>query len=218
MTFDVIIVGASFAGLATAAQLRNKRVLLLDRKPIGTKQTSACGTLVSTLQALGLEDAILQVHDQIVVHAPSCTFVYPMQKPFCTFDYAILCRRLQEQGDAKFVQASALRVDDRRVITTRGDFAGDIIVDASGWRAVLGQRGVSNLVQSNRLNFGLETVAAFRDEGLHFWYDSRRLLPMGVTWAFPIGEFSRIGVGSYTGDTRLERRSSNQFAVVIASA
>ncbi len=26
---------------------------------------------------------------------------------------------------------------------------------------------------------------------------------MGITWAFPIGEFSRVGIGSYRGDTRL---------------
>lgn len=54
MRYDVIIAGASFAGLAVTAQLWGKRVLLLDRKPIGMGQTSARGTLVCTLQALGL--------------------------------------------------------------------------------------------------------------------------------------------------------------------
>jgi len=54
MRYDVVTAGASFAGLAVAAQLRGKRVLLLDRKPIGTGQTSACGTLVCTVRALGL--------------------------------------------------------------------------------------------------------------------------------------------------------------------
>lgn len=203
MTFDVIIVGASFAGLAVATQLRGKRVLLLDHKPIGTGQTSACGTLVSTLQALGLEEAILQVHNQIVVHTPSRTFVYPMQKPFCTFDYAMLCRRLHEQSGAEFVQAAALGIQGNRVLTTQGVFAGDLIVDASGWRAALGHQVAPDRVRLNRLNFGIETTVAYVDDGLHFWYDPRGLLPMGVAWAFPMGAFSRIGVASYWGDTRL---------------
>ncbi len=205
MRYDVIIAGASFAGLAVAAQLRGKRVLLLDRKPIGTGQTSACGTLVCTLEALGLTDAILQVHDRLVVHTPKRTFVYPVVEPFCTFDYPTLCRLLWEQGDAEFVQAAALGLDGDQVRTSKGVFQGDIIVDASGWRAALGGDVRPDLVRRDRLNFGIETTVAYQDQGLHFWYDPRGLLPMGVTWAFPIGEFSRIGIGSYRGDTRLGR-------------
>ncbi len=203
MTYDAIIVGASFAGLSVAAQLRGKRVLLLDRKPIGTGQTSACGTLVCTLQSLGLEDAILQVHERLVVHTPGHTFVYPVAEPFCTFDYALLCRLLQEQGDAEFLLAAAFDVEGDQVRTSRGSFHGDIIVDASGWRAVLVSQGRPDLVRWDRLNFGLETTVVHQDDGLHFWYDPAGLLPMGVTWAFPIGEFSRMGIGSYRGDTRL---------------
>ncbi len=203
MRYEVIIAGASFAGLAVAAQLRGRRVLLLDRKPIGTGQTSACGTLVNTLQALGLEESILQVHDRLVIHSAGRTFVYPMDKPFCTFDYARLCHLLREQGDAEFVLAATLDLEGDRVRTSQGTFQGDLIVDASGWRAVLGRRLHPALVRRDRLNFGIETTAAYRDDGLHFWYDPRRLLPMGVTWAFPIGDLTRIGIASYRGETRL---------------
>jgi len=203
MRYEVIIAGASFAGLAVAAQLRGRRVLLLDRKPIGTGQTSACGTLVNTLQALGLEEAILQVHDRLVVHSAGRTFVYPMTKPFCTFDYARLCHLLREQGDAEFVLAATLDLEGDRVRTSQGTFQGDLIVDASGWRAVLGRRLRPTLVRRDRLNFGIETTTAYQDDGLHFWYDPHRLLPMGVTWAFPIGDLTRIGIASYQGETRL---------------
>ncbi len=185
--YDVIIAGASFAGLAVAAQLRGKRVLLLDRKPIGTGQTSAFGTLVCILRALGLEDAILQVHHQLVLHTPGRTFVYPVAEPFCTFSYAHLCRLLWKQGDAEFVLATALGLEGEGVRTSRGTFRGDVIVDASGWRAAMGSHLRPDLVRRDRLNFGLETTVAYRDDGLHFWYDPRGLLPMGVTWAFPIG-------------------------------
>ncbi len=49
MDYDVIIAGGSFAGLAVANQLRGQRVLLIDRKPIGSGRTSACGTIWQTL-------------------------------------------------------------------------------------------------------------------------------------------------------------------------
>jgi len=203
MDYDVIIAGASFAGLAVAAQLRGKRVLLLDRKPVGTKQTSACGTLVSTLHALGLEETILQTHDRLVLHSQGRTFVYPVFDHFCTFDYAHLCRRLQEQGDAEFVLAPARGLKGDLVETPQGSFRGRFIVDASGWRAVLGSRLQRGLVRYKHMNFGVETTVAYRDDGLHFWYDPKGILPEGVTWAFPAGELSRIGIGSYRGDSHL---------------
>jgi len=203
VTYDVIIAGASFAGLAVAAQLRGKRVLLLDRKPAGSEQTSACGTLVSTLRALDLEEAILQVHNQLVLHTPGRTAVYPVFEPFCTFDYALLCRLLQEQGDAEFRLTPARALNGNQVETEQGSFRGRFIVDASGWRAVLGSQLQPDLVRRDRMNFGLETTVAYRDEGLHFWFDPQGLLPLGVGWAFPAGDLSRTGVGSYRGDSRL---------------
>ncbi|NOX63413.1 MAG: hypothetical protein GXP42_15925 [Chloroflexi bacterium] len=68
MSYDVIIAGASFAGLAVAAPWRGKRVLLLSPKPIGAGQTSACGALVSTLESLGLKASIRQIHRRPALH------------------------------------------------------------------------------------------------------------------------------------------------------
>lgn len=199
-----VVVGGSFAGLAVAAQLRRKRVLLLDHKPIGTGQTSACGTLVSVLRALDLEDAILQVHHRLVVHTPGRDFVYPVAEPFCTFDYQRLCDLLWQRSDAEFALAGARAVDRGVIQTSHGSVRGAAVVDASGWRAVLGSRLRPSIVRRERLNFGIETTVAYADDGLHFWYDPRGLLPMTVTWAFPIGRLARVGVGSYRGETRLE--------------
>ncbi len=205
MTYDVIIAGASFAGLAVAARLRGKRVLLLDRKPVGAGQTSACGTLVSTLEALGLQASIRQVHDRLVLHTPRRTFVYPVDNdPFCTFDYEHLCRLLYAQGDAEFLQAPAQDLQQHAVQTPQGAFRGEIVVDATGWRAALVKNRRPDLIREERLNFGLETVANYQDDGLHFWFDPEALLKRGVAWAFPAGDHTRIGVGSYMGETRLK--------------
>lgn len=66
-SYDAVIVGASFAGLAAATQLRDPgRVLLVDREPLGAAETSACGTLLAVLERL---DALEQAHPEIAVNA-----------------------------------------------------------------------------------------------------------------------------------------------------
>jgi len=51
--YDVIVVGASFAGLAVARELRGE-ILLIDRHEVGSHQTLACGTPLWVPEALGL--------------------------------------------------------------------------------------------------------------------------------------------------------------------
>ena len=59
---DVLICGASFAGLALARELEGTgaRVLMLDRYEIGERQTSACAAPTEWLERLGLRDSIRQ--------------------------------------------------------------------------------------------------------------------------------------------------------------
>ena len=60
--YDAVIVGASFGGLAAASQLQGAgRVLLADREPPGTGETSACGTLLAVLERLDALDALEQI-------------------------------------------------------------------------------------------------------------------------------------------------------------
>ena len=53
--FDVVVCGASFAGLAVARELRGTgaRVLVVDRYEIGERQTSACAAPTEWLRNLG---------------------------------------------------------------------------------------------------------------------------------------------------------------------
>src|SRR5919197_6274994 len=75
--YDVLICGASFAGLTVARELagtrrgnRPVRVLLLDRYEIGERQTSACAAPTEWLKALGLDDSIRQTFGSLLVHTP----------------------------------------------------------------------------------------------------------------------------------------------------
>src|SRR6201981_347032 len=69
---DVLICGASFAGLAVARELAGSGadVMIVDRYEIGERQTSACGIPTEWLQRLGLMEAERQRFDTLVMHTP----------------------------------------------------------------------------------------------------------------------------------------------------
>ena len=211
LSYDVIIVGASFAGLAVARQVRG-RVLVIDRKAPGTDQSSACGTLLEVPEQLGAIDAVLQTYDMGYIHMPNRTIAYRLPYEFCTLDYQRFCDILADQADFTFLQASALNIEGNRIHTSRGSYEGHVIVDASGWRAALGHQLDSRLVNRRSLSFGLETELPLRGLGLYFWVDPD-VMQRGVGWDFPCGSTSRLGVGSYAGQSAvgplLERFEGN---------
>src|ERR687888_1617734 len=105
--FDVVICGASFAGLAVARELRasGARVLVLDRYEIGERQTSACAAPTAWLVNLGLEPSIRQTFGSLVIHTPSRSFRWRLPWTFSTFDYRELCGLLFAQAGAEFETA-----------------------------------------------------------------------------------------------------------------
>src|ERR687893_1488298 len=99
--WDVLVCGASFAGLAVARELSGSgaRVLLIDRYEVGERQTSACGIPTAWLEALGLMGAHRQTFGELVVHTPHGTSRLDLPWTFSTFDYPELCRLLFDQSD-----------------------------------------------------------------------------------------------------------------------
>jgi flavin-dependent dehydrogenase len=199
-TYDAIVVGASFAGLAVARQLPGE-VLLLDRHEVGALQTSACGTPLWVLDALGVRQSVLQVHDRLTLTTARRTVCYDLSAiPFCTFDYRAFCQGLLGQTRARFLRTGALGVEDGAVLTEAGRFTAPIIVDCSGWRGTLVGRDAPSAGRG--YSFGLETRAACTGDGLGFFID-RGVIPGGIGWVFPVGDATLIGVGSYLGRSRL---------------
>ncbi len=201
--YDVVIVGGSFGGLAVASQLRGS-TLVIDRKPIGAGQRSACATPLRVPRALGLEESVLQVHDRALFHIGSHAFELPGTEPFCTFDYEAFCQGFYSRTSADFLRASvrAVRVErsERLIVTSSaGEFSAKYVVDASGWSAVAASTLDSRFQPGKGLGFGLETTVSHRDEGLHLWLD-RGLHPGRLGWVFPCGDHSRVGLASYAGN------------------
>lgn len=198
--WDTIIAGGSFGGLAAAMELaRVGRVLIVDRKPVGEGETSACGTLLRVLERLEATEALEQVHDRIVLHLPSGReYAFRPRYRFATFDYRKLCHLLAERTDATFLEASVVGMEDEAVLTTRGRFRAPIVIDASGWRAALGSSIRPDTVPTAARSVGVEVRVPVREEGLHFWVLPKQI-GCGVTWLFPAGEVSRAGIACYLG-------------------
>ena len=196
---DVLICGASFAGLAVARELRatGARVLVLDRYEIGERQTSACAAPTEWLRNLGLEASIRQTFGSLLVHTPGVARVrWELPFTFSTFDYPQLCALLWEQsGEAVFETA---KVDSRSglvVRTDRGEVRAPLVVDALGWRRVLGA-GENVQPPDAALSRGLEVHPAGSGDDLELWIDPR-YVDAGYGWSFPARDELRIGVGSF---------------------
>jgi flavin-dependent dehydrogenase len=216
-THDVLICGASFAGLAVARELAGSGadVLIVDRYEIGERQTSACGIPTEWLRNLGLMDSERQRFDTLVINTPHGTSRYKLPWTFSTFDYRTLCALLWDQCDARFETAkvegllggAANGAGAVAVETDRGVVSAPLVVDALGWRRVLaGPAGYQP--PDAPLSRGLEVHPPGGAEDLEIWID-RRYVPAGYGWSFPAGEETRIGVGSF--DPRFHVRETTEL-------
>ena len=202
---DVLIYGASFAGLAVARELAGSGadVLLIDRYEIGERQTSACGIPTGWLEALDLQGSLRQTFGELVLHTPYTTARYQLPWTFSTFDYRTLCELLADQGEFAFETATVNGKSagansprtGRVVHTDRGDIRAGVVVDALGWRRVLGA-GDNVQPPDALLSRGLEVHPHGSGDEMEIWID-RSYVPAGYGWSFPAGGELRIGVGSF---------------------
>jgi digeranylgeranylglycerophospholipid reductase len=195
---DVLVCGASFAGLAVAAELAGSgaRVLVLDRYEIGERQTSACGIPSQWLTALDLGASERQQFDELVVHTPWRTARWPLPWSFSTFDYRELCALLWERcGDAEFETATVTGRLGETVLTDRGELKAPLIVDALGWRRVLSNAAPIQPPNA-RLSRGLEVHPPGSGRDMELWID-KRYVRAGYSWSFPARDELRVGVGSF---------------------
>ncbi len=199
---DVLICGASFAGLAAARELAGSGadVLVVDRYRIGERPTSACGIPTDWLRALGLMEIELQRFGELVVQTAGGTTVLDLPYTFSTFDYDEMCDLLWRDCDAAFETATvtgrgAEEDGEIAVATDRGTISAPLVVDALGWRRILAPgHGFQPL--DAPLTRALEVHPPGTGEDLEVWVD-RRYVSAGYGWSFPAGDELRTGVCSY---------------------
>src|SRR3954447_11352368 len=194
--YDVLICGASFAGLSVARELAGSgaRVMMIDRYEVGERQTSACAAPTEWLSNMGVEDSMRQTFDELVIHTPHGTSRYKLPFTFTTFDYRTLCELLDAQNDASFETAKVNGRSGTTVHTDRGDLSAPLVVDALGWRRVLAAPGYQP--PDAPLSRGLEVHPHGSSSDLEIWID-RKYVPAGYGWSFPARDEVRVGVGSF---------------------
>jgi menaquinone-9 beta-reductase len=208
---DVLVCGASFAGLAVARELAHAGadVLVVDRYEIGERATSACAAPTPWLHAMGVAGAIRQELPAMTFSTPHGTVRFRLPWSWAAFDYRVLCEGLWAQcGAARFETAKVDRLvvagggagtaDAIVVRTDRGDVRAPLVVDALGWRRVLATPHLQP--PDAPLSRGLEvhptTGDAAQGDALDVWVE-RDLVRRGYGWRVPAGDEARIGVGSY---------------------
>ena len=201
--YDLVICGASFAGLAVATQVTSldADVLLVDRYAVGERQTSACAIPTCWLEALDLLESEAQRFDEMVVHTPHRSLRIDLPWSFSTFDYPALCELMWERSGIRFETA---KVDGRKageedgritVLTDRGELSSPLVVDALGWRRILDpEQGFTP--PDAPLSRALEVHPPETSADLEVWID-RKYVPAGYGWSFPAGAEVRVGVGSF---------------------
>ena len=135
-----------------------------------------------------------------MLHTPHGTMRFPLPWTFSTFDYRTLCELLDDQNDAEFETAT---VDGPRQAPGRASWASrptaatvtaPLVVDALGWRRVLGTDGYQP--PDAPLSRGLEVHPGGSSGELEIWID-RSIVPAGYGWSFPAADEVRVGVGSF---------------------
>jgi digeranylgeranylglycerophospholipid reductase len=208
---DVLICGASFAGLAVARELAGSGadVLVVDRYEIGERATSACAAPTVWLEAMGVKRAIRQEIPCMAFHTPHGSARFRLPWSWSSFDYRELCRELWEQCDARFeiakvegrggedhaARAGGVADGEIAIATDRGVLRAPLVVDALGWRRVLAP-GENVQPPEAAISRGLEVHPHGGGVDLDVWID-RSLVRKGYAWSVPAEREQRVGVGSY---------------------
>lgn len=198
---DVLICGASFAGLAAARELAGSgaRVLVLDRYEVGERATSACALVTPWAAVMGVEESLKQELPYMRFTTPHGSARVRLPWSWSSFDYRVLCQLLFSQCDG--VEFETAKVHGRApgglaVETDRGTISAPLVLDALGWRRMLDTPHVQP--PDALISRGLEVHPRWDGSGdeLHCWVE-RSLIRRGYGWSVPAGDEVRVGVGSY---------------------
>lgn len=200
--YDAIIVGGSFAGLATAYFTEAESLLILEReKDIGARQRSTCGAKVEWIKRLGAEESILRKFDTVTFHSPKGYEVeVDIPTPYCTIDYKVLCDSLSGRlKNTEIKTASKVtgveNGDLKKVLCGPEEYSSQILVDASGLRAAVASQLKPGYADLPVKIAGIETETEYDTDSCHFYF-GKKIAPGGYAWIFPTAEGqARVGVG-----------------------
>lgn len=199
--YDLIIAGASYAGLTMARHLHGAggRVLLMDEHAVGAVRHSACAIPTHALAAVGAMAGVVQETHLGVIHTAAGATRYRSPAPWVVFDHRRVCEALRAQAPGvPLLRARVTGFDGRTLITDKGAFTARHFVDATGWRAVLANALAPGFTARGQLTVGMEVTVPRPTDALEFFVN-RDIVRWGYGWVFPYGAESRVGLGAFDG-------------------
>ena len=174
-----------------AAAPGDRRRPLRDRR----RQTSACGEPDRWLEPLDLKGIDPADLLELVIHTPKRTLASrcPSRSRRSITDAVRSARR---PGDVRVRHRQGRRPQRGHTIhTDRGDIRAPLIVDALGWRRVLGPGDQRSSRRRPGCRAGWRCTLKARGEDLEMWLD-RSYVRAGYGWSLA-GDEVRVGVGSF---------------------
>ena len=197
--YDLIIAGASYAGLTMARHLNDVggRVLLVDEHAIGAVRHSACAVPSRTLEAVGAMAGAVQETHLGVIHTAAGATRYRSPAPWTVFDHRGVCEALRAQApDVPLLHARVTGFDGHTLTTDQGAFTARHFADGTGWRAVLANALQPGFTARGQLTVGMEVTVPRPTDALEFFVN-RDIVRWGYGWVFPYGAESRVGLGAF---------------------
>ena len=214
---DVLICGASFAGLAVARELAlggpAPTCCVVHRYEIGERATSACAAPTPWLARWALTAAVRQELPDMTFTTPHGRVRYRLPWSWSAFDYAALCRALWAQAGGAATRGRGPRAGAGARDGRRGPHRPRHAARPAGRRrarlAARARRAHSSRPtrRSAAASRSTRTPRRAAHDALDVWVE-RGVVRRGYGWRVPAGDEARIGVGSYDpAATSRSRRS-----------
>lgn len=175
-------------------------VLLVDRKPLGSKTNPPHETLLPYIEQMGYKSAIVQKFRIMDIRTSIGAYTMKFFQPHCTLDYGKLCDLIYDHGDAEFWLGSVEPIDSRRVKVDGEILDAEFIIDCSGWRSLISSTLAGSSFGPIRMTTAMSTTVrrpADIDRPTYF-FDSR-IIQRGGGFVIPFGDQALVGLASYVG-------------------
>jgi flavin-dependent dehydrogenase len=206
--YDLVIIGASFAGLtcARAAALRGLKTLVLEAKSDPGARIHTTGILVKeAAEERDVPDHLVRPVSAVRLYAPNLTHT-DLAAPgyyFLTTNMPGLMRWLAAEAEragadircaSRFTTA---RRERERIVIEDHNVSARFLIGADGARSTVAE--VFNLGRNRRVLIGMEqeyaAVPGLDDNFLHCFLDAR-LAPGYIGWAAPAPDVIQVGLAT----------------------
>jgi len=209
--FDVIIIGASIAGMAAAKFLANTdlKVLVIERaKDIGLK-TCAHGVTRSDLNYINEKYFNFPI-SHVFVHFRGKSILVGRKGVISSINRT---KYLQDQFEILkkahnitfLLETSAISIEKNQVITDNGTYDFKYLIGADGSASVV--RKHLNL-PAEKIGMGLEYFISKKYDNFELFMDDK-LFGSGYAWIFPNKGFTSVGCGSDTSVMKPSKLRTN---------